>query len=60
MEQSDMKKNATIYDLLKQDHKDVKKLFKQILDEERYQDNIYRDKECLISSYCWRRKSFLS
>lgn len=36
-----MKKNATIYDLLKRDHKDVKKLFKQILDEERYQDNIY-------------------
>ena len=33
--------NMTIYDLLKQDHKDVKKLFKQIVDENRYQDNIY-------------------
>ena len=41
MEQSQMKKNATIYDLLKQDHKDVKKLFKQILDENLYQDNVY-------------------
>ena len=33
--------NVTIYDLLKQDHKDVKKLFKQIVDENLYQDNIY-------------------
>jgi len=33
--------NMTIYDLLKQDHKDVKKLFKEIVDNNRYQDNIY-------------------
>lgn len=41
MEQSEMRNNATIYDLLKQDHKDVKKLFKQILDQNRYQNNVY-------------------
>jgi hemerythrin superfamily protein len=33
------KKN--IYDLLKQDHKDVKKLFKQIVNEHRYRENVY-------------------
>ncbi len=41
MEQSEMRDNATIYDLLKQDHKDVKKLFKQIVDQNRYQNNVY-------------------
>ena len=41
MEQSEMRNNATIYDLLKQDHKDVKKLFKQIVDQNRYQNNVY-------------------
>jgi hemerythrin superfamily protein len=40
-EQEEVGKNATIYDLLKLEHKDVKKLFKQILDAERYQENIY-------------------
>lgn len=36
-----LNRNANIYDLLKQEHKDVKKLFKQILDEEQFQENIY-------------------
>ncbi len=38
-----IRKGKNIYDLLKQDHKDVKKLFKQILDEQRYQDNVYSE-----------------
>jgi hemerythrin superfamily protein len=43
MEQTEAmgKKNLTIYDLLKQDHQDVKKLFKQIIDSQRYQDSVY-------------------
>jgi hemerythrin-like domain-containing protein len=40
-EQEKIRANASIYDLLKMEHKDVKKLFKQIVDNERYQDNIY-------------------
>jgi hemerythrin-like domain-containing protein len=40
-EQDKLKGNATIYDILKIEHKDVKKLFKQIIDEERFQENIY-------------------
>ncbi|MCW3982748.1 MAG: hemerythrin domain-containing protein [Candidatus Bathyarchaeota archaeon] len=40
-EQEKIRDNATIYDILKLEHKDVKKLFKQIVDEERYQDKIY-------------------
>lgn len=40
-EQTELKKNATIYDLLKLEHKNVKKLFKQILDEERFQNDVY-------------------
>ncbi len=40
-EQDKLKDNATIYDILKIEHKDVKKLFKQIIDEERFQENVY-------------------
>src|SRR4030042_5897480 len=40
-EQDKLKDNATIYDILKIEHKDVKRLFKQIIDEERFQENIY-------------------
>lgn len=42
-EQTQMKSKIgqSIYDLLKQDHKDVKKLFKQILESERYDENMY-------------------
>ncbi len=40
-EQEKIRDNATIYDILRQEHKDVKKLFKQIVDEARYQENIY-------------------
>lgn len=40
-EQEKLQDNATIYDILKMEHRDVKKLFKQIVDEERYQDSIY-------------------
>ncbi|MCW3996858.1 MAG: hemerythrin domain-containing protein [Candidatus Bathyarchaeota archaeon] len=40
-EEESIRKNATIYDLLKLEHKDVKKLFKQILDSESFQSNIY-------------------
>lgn len=35
------KEGPNIYDLLKKEHKDVKKLFKQIVDSERYDDNVY-------------------
>ncbi len=40
-EQEKMRDNATIYDILKLEHKDVKKLFKQLIDGHRYQDDIY-------------------
>ncbi len=40
-EQDKIRGNATIYDILKLEHKDLKKLFKQILDEERFQESIY-------------------
>jgi hemerythrin-like domain-containing protein len=40
-EQEEIQNNATIYDILKLEHRDVKKLFKQIIDSENYQDNIY-------------------
>ncbi len=40
-EQEKVRDNATIYDILKLEHKDVKKLFKQILDEERFQESVY-------------------
>jgi len=40
-EQDKLRDNATIYDILKIEHKDVKRLFKQIVDEERFQENIY-------------------
>lgn len=40
-EQEELRKNANIYDILKLEHKDVKKLFKEIVDNERYQENIY-------------------
>jgi hemerythrin-like domain-containing protein len=40
-EQDKLRDNATIYDILKIEHKDVKKLFKQIVDEKRFQENVY-------------------
>ena len=40
-EQGKLRDNATIYDILKIEHKDVKTLFKQIIDERRFQENIY-------------------
>jgi len=40
-EQEKLRDNATIYDLLKLEHKDLKKLFKQIVKEERFQESIY-------------------
>lgn len=40
-EQEDIRKNGTIYDLLKLEHKDVKKLFKQIIDSDNFNSNIY-------------------
>jgi iron-sulfur cluster repair protein YtfE (RIC family) len=40
-EQEKIRDNASIYDILKMEHKDVRKLFKQIVDDQRYQDDIY-------------------
>jgi hemerythrin-like domain-containing protein len=40
-EQEKLRDNGTIYDILKIEHKDVKRLFKQIVDEERFQENVY-------------------
>jgi hypothetical protein len=48
-EQDKLRDNATIFDILKMEHKDVKKLFKQIVDEERYQDDVYRQIETALS-----------
>jgi hemerythrin-like domain-containing protein len=42
-EQEKIKDNATIFDILKLEHRDVKKLFKQVLDSERFQENVYSD-----------------
>jgi hemerythrin superfamily protein len=35
------REGPNIYDVLKQDHRDVKKLFKQIVESEKYDANIY-------------------
>lgn len=40
-EKQKLKDNVTIYGLLKLEHKDVKKLFKQIVENESYQENVY-------------------
>ncbi len=40
-EQEKLQDNATIYDILKIEHRDVKRLFKEIVDSERFQENIY-------------------
>jgi hemerythrin-like domain-containing protein len=40
-EEEIIRKNGTIYDILKLEHRDVKKLFKQILDSEQFQSSIY-------------------
>ncbi len=48
-EQEQLRKNANIYDILKQEHRDVKKLFKQILDENRFQENVYSQIKTALS-----------
>jgi hemerythrin-like domain-containing protein len=48
-EQEKLRDNATIYDILKIEHKDVKRLFKQILDEERFQENVYNQIKTALS-----------
>ncbi len=50
-EQDKLKDNATIFDILKMEHKDVKKLFKQIVDENRYQDNVYMQIKCALTMH---------
>jgi hemerythrin superfamily protein len=42
-EQEKLIDNASIFDILKMEHKDIKKLFRQIADSGRYQDNVYND-----------------
>ncbi len=60
-EQEKMKDNATIYDILKTEHKDVKKLFKQIVDENRYQDSVYMQiKQALQLHMAGEEKVFYS
>ena len=48
-EQEKLRDNATIYDILKIEHKDVKRLFKQIIDEERFQENVYNQIKTALS-----------
>jgi hemerythrin-like domain-containing protein len=48
-EQEKLRDNATIYDILKIEHKDVKRLFKQILEEERFQENVYNQIKTALS-----------
>ncbi len=56
-----MRGNPTIYDILKQEHNDVKKLFKQIVDEQRYQDSIYmKIKNALTLHMAGEEKLFYS
>jgi len=57
-EREEVSKNATIYDILKLEHKDVKKLFKQIIDSERYQDNVYRIIKKLLSIHMEAEEKF--
>ena|GEM_PF-1668834 len=42
-EQEKLMDNATIFDILKMEHKDIKKLCRQIADSGRYQDNVFND-----------------
>jgi hemerythrin-like domain-containing protein len=61
IEREKIKNNATIYDILKQEHKDVKKLFKQIVDENRYQDDVYMQiKNALAMHMAGEEKLFYS
>jgi hemerythrin-like domain-containing protein len=48
-EQDKLRDNATIYDILKIEHKDVKRLFKQIIDEARFQENVYNQIKTALS-----------
>jgi hemerythrin-like domain-containing protein len=50
-EQDKLRDNATIYDILKIEHKDVKRLFKQIIDEERFQENVYNQIKTALSMH---------
>ena len=59
-EQEKLRENANIYDILKQEHKDVKKLFKQIVDEERFNDSVYIQIKKGIDSCTWLEKKNFS
>lgn len=50
-EQEKLNDNATIYDILKLEHKDVKKLFRQFMDEQRWQDNVYSTIKTALSMH---------
>lgn len=58
-EQDKLRDNATIYDILKIEHKDVKKLFKQIIDEERFQENIYTQIKTALTLHLAGEEKFL-
>jgi len=57
-EREEVNKNGTIYDILKLEHKDVKKLLKQIIDSEEYQDNVYRLINKLLSIHMEAEEKF--
>jgi len=58
-EQNKLRNNATIYDILKIEHKDVKRLFKQIIDEERFQENIYTQIKTALTLHMDGEEKFL-
>jgi hemerythrin-like domain-containing protein len=58
-EQEKLRGNATIYDILKIEHKDVKRLFKQILDEERFQENVYNQIKLALQLHMAGEEKFL-
>ena len=58
-EQDKLRDNATIYDILKIEHKDVKKLFKQIIDEQRFQENIYTQIKTALTLHLAGEEKFL-
>ncbi|XHH09469.1 MAG: hemerythrin domain-containing protein [Candidatus Bathyarchaeia archaeon] len=42
-EQQELERNATIYDILKLEHNDIKKLFKQMIENESFQEETFSD-----------------
>ena len=58
-EQDKLKDNTKIYDILKIEHRDVRKLFKQLLDEKQFQENIYSQIKMVLQLHMAGEEKFL-